>query len=616
MSKLYAPKTENIVPAFAGKIIFIPYSPSAYNSASEWNKIKLIIKDPLLQDTTIITTYSTSVSGSQAQFELTDQEINKLICGNKYKGYLACCKINGDVVEVEGQYSNAFVIKYLGITAPSITDGELDSAFVFSGVYVPPSDATEKLYSVKYILKDKNEQIVEQSEEILLNYSNIFIDNTTNKVNLTYQFKPHFDVYSPKNYDINNLYQKYDEINAWANEPIEIIYTDESNTDLDYYPCVNALQDFYATSRFDFKVEDIDNLGIQPDYLGLPPKEKYSVYVQFTTLNQYNNTEGPWALEPVWYMDTEQNYTIFARPIVDLAINNVVFEENNSVGQNVYCLRINTFSDSVRRMTTTESNLIALTQKVYTKNITTSNNNYGYGMIDFDLEQGMGYNYVLCYTNSVDEKNYYVITGNVSNNFESMFLCDSEHILCLKFNPKVTNYKTTRQETKTETIGSPYPMLFRNAHIGYQEFTINTLISYFMDQECFFINGMRDSKYNHLRSSMIEGFSPMFMSVSRASDGSFAKKYDFTPSTQLDEKNIYIEREFKKAVLDWFSNGEVKLFKSPVENNHLIRLINITTTPEEKLGRMLHSCSAQAIEVEAYSDDNISHRDMLYYKNL
>lgn len=614
MNKLYAPKTNNIAPAFVGNKIIIPYYPSAYNSSLEWNKIKLTIKDPLLQDSIIITTYSNSYTNSQVEFELTEQEVEKLICGNKYKGYLACCKVNGGIVEVEGQYSNAFVIKYLGTVAPHIETGELNSAFVFSGVYVPPSDMTEKLYSVQYILKDKNDQIIETSEEILLNYSNIFIDNLENMIDLSYQFKTCFDVYSPDTYAVTNLEQKYQEISVWANNPIEAIYID-STLELDYYPCVNALQDFYASSRFDFKTEGIEDLGIQPDYLGLPPKEKYKAYVQFTTLNQYTNVMGPWELEPIWYMDAEQNYKISAQSIPDLAINNVVFNEliEDNKGNNFYCLRMNNFNKQTRRLTNIKEGLFDLTQEVYTNNITTNTNNYGYGMIDFDLEQGVNYRYILCYTKN--NKSYYTITNNIVNNFEDIYLCDSQHILCLKFNPKITNYKTTRQETKTETIGSPYPLIFRNAHIGYQEFTINTLISYFMDQDCFFVNGMTEPKYAHLRQAMLEGFSPIFWSVSRASDGAFEKIYDFTPSTQLDDKNKYIEREFKEAVLDWFGNGEIKLFKSPVENNHLIRLINISTTPEEKLGRMLHSCSAQAIEIEAYNDDNINNHNMLYYKN-
>lgn len=620
MSKLYAPKINNIAPAFAGNKIIIPYYPSAYNNVRDWNRLQLSIKDPLLQDTTIITIYSNIFDGAQVEFTLSAEDINKLIQGNKYKGYLACCQMDGAEIENQGQYSDAFVIKYLGATAPSIIEGELNSNFMFNCVYSPPSDLTEKLYSIQYILKDKNAQTVETSEEILLNYSNIFIDNAENKINLSYQFNPRFDAYLPHNYDISNIQQKYEDIGTWANNPIQPIYI-ENTLLLDYYPCVNALQDFYAGHGRDFILGDnglpLNESGTRPDYLGLPPIETYSVYVQFTTLNQYSSIAGPWTLAPVWYIDTSGDYNISAQSIPDLAINNVVFNRSTSLtsdsGENFYCLRLNTFNNAVRKIASQKLRLIDLTTDVYTNNITTNTNNNGYGMLDFDLEQGVNYNYILCYTKNA--KSHYVITQNIMNNFEDVFICDSTHLLCLKFNPKITNYKTTRQEAKVETIGSPYPLMFRNAHIGYQEFTINTLLSYFMDQDCFFINGMTDPKYAHVKRAMLDGFSPMFLSVSRANDGLFTKKYDFSPSAQLTGENKLIEREFKEAVLDWLGNGEIKLFKSPVENNHLVRLINISTTPEDKLGRMLHSVSAQAIEMEEYNNENIEKRNMLYYKN-
>jgi hypothetical protein len=49
------------------------------------------------------------------------------------------------------------------------------------------------------------------------------------------------------------------------------------------------------------------------------------------------------------------------------------------------------------------------------------------------------------------------------------------------------------------------------------------------------------------------------------------------------------ERRFKMKLLEWLGNGEIKLFKSAAEGNYLVRLMNISLTPEDKLGRMLHN---------------------------
>jgi hypothetical protein len=66
------------------------------------------------------------------------------------------------------------------------------------------------------------------------------------------------------------------------------------------------------------------------------------------------------------------------------------------------------------------------------------------------------------------------------------------------------------------------------------------------------------------------------------------------PTTNLVDYNIYAERQFKMAVLQWLGNGEMKLFKSPAEGNYLVRLLNISLSPEDKVNRMLHTFSATA----------------------
>ncbi|MBO7079788.1 MAG: hypothetical protein J6W64_08285, partial [Bacilli bacterium] len=58
-------------------------------------------------------------------------------------------------------------------------------------------------------------------------------------------------------------------------------------------------------------------------------------------------------------------------------------------------------------------------------------------------------------------------------------------------------------------------------------------------------------------------------------------------------------------LLDWLGNGEIKMFKSPAEGNYLVRLMNISLTPEDKVGRMLHNFSATAYEVEDLTYQNL-----------
>ena len=67
--------------------------------------------------------------------------------------------------------------------------------------------------------------------------------------------------------------------------------------------------------------------------------------------------------------------------------------------------------------------------------------------------------------------------------------------------------------------------------------------------------------------------------------------------TQLTSYNIRRERQFKLEVLEWLTNGEPKLFRSPGEGNYIVRLMNTSLTPNDKLGRMLHTFNCTAYEI-------------------
>ena len=175
---------------------------------------------------------------------------------------------------------------------------------------------------------------------------------------------------------------------------------------------------------------------------------------------------------------------------------------------------------------------------------------------------------------------------------EHIYLVSKDKTLCVKFNPKISSFKTTIQETKTETIGGKYPLFYRNGTLGYKEFPINGLISYHMDDNEKFMTkvelGLETEK--SIRTKTTSGESAAALNI---------------PTHNLVEYNITAERKFRNAVLDWLNNGEVKLFKSPTEGMFLVRLMNISLSPEEKLGRMLYSFSATAYEVGEINYENL-----------
>lgn len=264
---------------------------------------------------------------------------------------------------------------------------------------------------------------------------------------------------------------------------------------------------------------------------------------------------------------------------------------------------------------------------------------------DFTVEQGVTYKYSIQQINSYGMFTDRVVSPPVYADFEDMFLFDGRRALRIRFNPKVASFKTTLQESKTDTIGSKYPYFFRNGNVSYKEFPISGLLSYFIDDNELFIrdaelgleeeqspreesivwsclkswanpddiheddhkiDGIDYSKgnidYRHLLSQeeeenlqfllsdRVQQILPDWLERRRAAAERRVRTRNFTGY------NLFAERTFKLHVLDWLNDGKLKLFKSPTEGNYVVRLMNNSLTPQDPLGRMLHTFSSTAYE--------------------
>jgi hypothetical protein len=74
--------------------------------------------------------------------------------------------------------------------------------------------------------------------------------------------------------------------------------------------------------------------------------------------------------------------------------------------------------------------------------------------------------------------------------------------------------------------------------------------------------------------------------------------------TWLTGENYRREREFKLDVMEWLNNGQPKLFRSPAEGNYIVRLMNVSLSPNDTLGRMLHTFTCSATEIAAPTFEN------------
>ena len=111
---------------------------------------------------------------------------------------------------------------------------------------------------------------------------------------------------------------------------------------------------------------------------------------------------------------------------------------------------------------------------------------------DFTVEQGVSYWYCYREYNEHSVQSNREVSNEVVADFEDMFLWDGVRQVKIRFNPKVSSFKTNHLESKTNTIGSKYPFFFRNGIVEYREFPISGLISYLIDENELFINHYED----------------------------------------------------------------------------------------------------------------------------
>lgn len=250
---------------------------------------------------------------------------------------------------------------------------------------------------------------------------------------------------------------------------------------------------------------------------------------------------------------------------------------------------------------------------------------------DFTVEQGKLYKYSLQQYNDAKLYSSRILSNEIEADFEDAFLYDGTRQLKIKYNPKISSFKTNYLESRTNTIGSKYPFIFRNGNVAYREFPLSGLISYQSDEENLFMSDnelglVNDFSKMKRSGTLIPGVtgdenSEYWQNISYAeaqanqeffealNTGVQLQRYRQQDedrkkmemgrgrTTSLESYNIAAERRFKLSVLDWLNNGEPKLFRSPTEGNYIVRLMNASLSPEEKTGRMLHSFTATAYEV-------------------
>ena len=161
--------------------------------------------------------------------------------------------------------------------------------------------------------------------------------------------------------------------------------------------------------------------------------------------------------------------------------------------------------------------------------------------------------------------------------------------LKLKYDFQISSYKTNISESKVDTIGSKYPFIRRNGNMYYRSFPCTGTITQFMDQCNLFttktetFNGYQ-AAYNEFKGQI----------------GNYVNMYDYT-----------YERKFREQVEEFLYNNKPKLYKSMQQGNIFIKLMDVSLTPKNELGRLIYTFSATAYEIDQPTLDTFNNYGLI-----
>lgn len=546
--KLYPPQIEGALPAFCKEDkITVPF---VMNKTVSWNQIKgFAIKIKNIQNNSVLKILeSTDIEYSKQLYEVSfsydDSDI--FTSGNFYKIQLAYIDTDG----VYGYYSTVGIIKCTEEPEVSIKDLEATLLYTdihsYIGVYSQEDkDVTEKVYSYNFTIYDENGNILETSGELLHNHEN-----------------------DEEIYESTDTYSIHKELKE--DKIYSIVYT---------VTTINGL--VKSSPRYRITQQST-----------IPPEVEAQL---IATMNEENG-----------YVDLR-------------LIGNKTADGVEKVGTGTFLICRSSSEDNYGSWSEIDR-FVLLGESP-------SSHNWK----DFTVQHGFSYKYSLQqYNQEYQIYSNRMLSNEIVAKFEHSFLYNGKQQLKIKFNPKVSSFKETLLEQKTNTLGGKYPFFFRNGNVRYKEFPISGLISYLSDEEELFMSNeemlLEDlshySRQHTLKENVKGSDQEYFNSLpdinkayylqgayqGRENPGSqenrIANKHERT--TNLTDYNVLAERIFKMKVLEFLNDGEPKLFRSPGEGNFIVRLMNSSFSPDDKLNRMLHTFSTTATEIDDFNYQNLN----------
>ena len=207
---------------------------------------------------------------------------------------------------------------------------------------------------------------------------------------------------------------------------------------------------------------------------------------------------------------------------------------------------------------------------------------------DMTIESGVWYKYSLQQRNLQGfRSNLIIYETPIMCVFQDIFLTTAENQLKIRFNPQVNNYSHVVAESLTQTIGSKYPFIRRNGNVNYRTFSLSGTITHFMD-----------ARQNTMHASPLDLYG-----TNEFGGKSKYDQYNNRHNINVYNNSIY-ERDFREKVIDFLYKNDVKLYKSSTQGNMLVKLMNISFTPNNTLSRHIYDFTCTVQQIDEFTVDN------------
>lgn len=496
---------------------------------------------------------SFSEINKNAQVTVSNQQTNKsVLAQTKYPNEIKLCEVKRDAARASDQY-------YIEILPADIQNGfeinqyyKVQIRFTSSTAPEPPSDAGID----KWLVDNK---------ELFSEWSTICLIRAISQPSLQLvNFPDEGDViFSNSNVDIvgSLVFEDENESDQLSNYQIKLYNNeDTSNPELVLDSGV-----IYTNSS-----QNSNQLNYTLDYL-LEPGTAYLLTISIETRNYYFQTFD-YALLIVQATDNPLNANIIAENDTEMG----------SIKVSIAATEFQNFTGSVIIRRTSSKSNFNIWEDVYER-VYNVEDNINFVWYDITVQSGVWYKYAAQKKLGAGSRGAITeMEEPVLAYFEDMFLIANNQQARIRYNQQVSSMRQNIAEARTETLGAQYPYIRRNGYINYRSLSISGLITFFNDYNDTFTS--KDELYG-------DAASPLYTA--------------YNETQNITDFNDYVhEREFREKIIQFLYADNIKLFKTLTEGNVLVKLMNISLSPQQSLGRYLYSFNCEAYEIAADTFDN------------